>query len=60
MPATTGSSRATFWISDHDGDTAEFAPVDRAGRPRVLDDAEVADTGVGTAPIVDMGAFERR
>lgn len=32
---------------------------DHAGQPRVVDDPAKADTGNGTAPFVDMGAFER-
>ncbi len=33
--------------------------TDIAGLPRFFDDPAVADTGAGTAPIVDMGAYER-
>jgi len=33
-------------------------PTDLAGQPRLVDIASVPDTGVGPAPIVDMGAFE--
>jgi hypothetical protein len=33
-------------------------PTDLAGQPRFFDVASVPDTGVGTAPIVDMGAYE--
>jgi uncharacterized repeat protein (TIGR01451 family) len=36
------------------------ATTDLAGAPRRFDDAGVADTGVGTAPIVDIGAYERQ
>jgi len=32
--------------------------VDFAMNPRLVDEPSVADTGVGTAPIVDMGAYE--
>jgi len=32
--------------------------LDWAGRPRFADVLAVADTGVGPAPVVDMGAFE--
>ncbi len=32
---------------------------DLVGNPRFTDDPEIADTGVGTAPIVDLGAYER-
>lgn len=33
---------------------------DLAGASRFVDDPDVADTGVGTAPLVDMGAFEQQ
>ena len=33
--------------------------IDIAGLPRFFDDLAVADTGSGTPPIVDMGAYER-
>ncbi len=42
---------------DADGDTAEPLPLDLIGRPR-RQDAPVPDTGIGTAPVVDMGAYE--
>lgn len=45
---------------DHDGDTSEPLPVDLAGNPRQVDELLVDDTGVGTPPIVDMGAYEGR
>ena len=32
--------------------------LDRAGNPRLIDAPSVPDTGVGTAPVVDMGAYE--
>jgi hypothetical protein len=32
--------------------------LDLAGNPRFVDDATIADTGVGPAPVIDMGAFE--
>ncbi|MDX2148139.1 MAG: hypothetical protein SFZ23_11525 [Planctomycetota bacterium] len=44
---------------DRDGNTTEPTPFDLAGGPRFLDEASVPDTGVGTPPIVDIGAFER-
>ncbi len=44
---------------DGDGDTTERVPWDLARRPRVWDDPFVIDTGVGPAPVVDIGAFER-
>jgi hypothetical protein len=34
------------------------ATLDLLGSPRFLDQATVADTGSGTAPIVDIGAYE--
>ncbi|MCA9284434.1 MAG: right-handed parallel beta-helix repeat-containing protein, partial [Phycisphaerales bacterium] len=34
--------------------------IDPDGTPRFLDDFGVADTGLGSAPIVDMGAYERK
>ncbi len=43
---------------DADGDTDEPLPLDLDGRPRFLDDPGTADTGIGTPPIVDMGAYE--
>ena len=46
-------------VSDMDGDgnSIEIAPLDMAGQPRFMD-GPVVDTGLGVAPIVDMGAFE--
>ncbi|MFG0328685.1 MAG: choice-of-anchor Q domain-containing protein [Phycisphaerales bacterium] len=35
-----------------------FATADLDGRPRQLDDPSTPDTGLGEAPIVDMGAYE--
>ena len=32
--------------------------LDYAGQPRIVDDRFTPDTGVGTGPIVDMGAYE--
>lgn len=32
--------------------------LDLAGAPRFFDDPATADTGVGSAPLVDMGAYE--
>jgi hypothetical protein len=43
---------------DNDGNTAEPTPLDVAGKVRFRDDPYTADTNVGTAPIVDMGAYE--
>lgn len=44
--------------TDGDGDTTEILPLDLDGRPRFVDVPTVPDTGNGTAPLVDMGAFE--
>ncbi len=43
---------------DDDGDVNEPLPLDLDGNPRFVDDPKTKDTGVGTPPIVDMGAFE--
>jgi hypothetical protein len=43
---------------DGDGNVAEPFPTDLAGVLRFADVPAVADTGNGTAPIVDMGAYE--
>ena len=32
--------------------------VDLAGKPRLVDDPSMPDTGLGTSPIVDIGAYE--
>ncbi|MCP3903175.1 MAG: hypothetical protein GY715_06010 [Planctomycetes bacterium] len=45
------------------GDNAEVPggiTLDRDGNPRFVNDAGVTDTGSGTPPIVDMGAYERQ
>jgi parallel beta-helix repeat protein len=43
---------------DNDGNTVEPIPYDLSGFPRFIDDCRTVDTGNGTAPIVDMGAYE--
>lgn len=43
---------------DGDGDITEPVPVDLDGLPRFVDDPFAPDTGAGTPPIVDMGAYE--
>jgi parallel beta-helix repeat protein len=45
---------------DGDGNTTEALPLDLAGASRFRDDPYATDTGAGTAPIVDMGAYEHR
>lgn len=42
---------------DNDSDTSEELPLDQRLRTRSID-SPVADTGVGPAPISDMGAYE--
>jgi uncharacterized repeat protein (TIGR01451 family) len=43
---------------DHDADRSEPTPADLDGLPRLVDVASKPDTGSGTPPIVDMGAYE--
>ena len=43
---------------DEDCDTLEPSPVDLDGQPRFTDDLLTPDTGIETAPIIDMGAYE--
>ncbi len=43
---------------DGDGDTGESWPWDMDRDVRFVDHLGIADTGAGTAPIVDMGAYE--
>ncbi|MBI4578706.1 MAG: thrombospondin type 3 repeat-containing protein, partial [Planctomycetes bacterium] len=43
---------------DGDGDTTEPTPLDLAGVARFMDDPDTPDTGNGTPPIVDIGAYE--
>jgi hypothetical protein len=45
---------------DGDADTSEPIPFDLGFLPRFRDIASVPDTGNGTAPIVDIGAYERQ
>ena len=49
------------WLDlDADGDTAEPLPVDLDSQPRFWNALNVPDTGAGTAPIVDIGAYEAK
>ncbi|MEK6676258.1 MAG: right-handed parallel beta-helix repeat-containing protein [Planctomycetota bacterium] len=43
---------------DGDGDRKELTPVDFDRRARFFEDSHVPNTGSGSPPIVDMGAFE--
>ncbi len=45
---------------DGDGNLGEPAPLDLELLPRFVDILGVPDTGLGTPPLVDMGAFERQ
>jgi hypothetical protein len=45
---------------NEDGDTAELLPYDLAEQSRFVDIDTVADTGNGTAPIIDLGAYEQQ
>jgi hypothetical protein len=45
---------------DGDGDTTEPVPLDLDLLARRADDPAAPNTGVGPAPVVDMGAYERR
>lgn len=44
---------------DHDGLVFESVPVDHDGLRRKVDDPAAPDTGLGRAPLADMGAYER-
>lgn len=63
-PAIDAANNALVFpdIFDLDGDsnTTEPVPFDLDNRPRFYDDPMTADTGAGTAPIVDMGCYEWR
>ena len=43
---------------DDDRDVGEPTPIDLDGNPRFVDSPLSPDTGKGTAPFVDMGAYE--
>jgi len=43
---------------DNDGNTTETIPYDLAMINRFIDNANIADTGNGIPPIVDIGAYE--
>jgi hypothetical protein len=45
---------------DQDGNTSERIPFDRDQRERFIEIIFASDTGVGTPPFVDLGAFEAR
>ncbi|MGD8451194.1 MAG: right-handed parallel beta-helix repeat-containing protein [Phycisphaerae bacterium] len=43
---------------DDDGDTEEPIPLDLAGHPRLFDDPNTQDSGLGEPPLADRGAYE--
>jgi cysteine-rich repeat protein len=43
---------------DRDGNVMELVPIDLAGRSRLVDHL-MPDTGTGTPPLVDLGAYEK-
>jgi hypothetical protein len=43
---------------DNDGNIGEPIPHDALGQTRFINDPNTIDTGIGTPPIVDIGAFE--
>jgi hypothetical protein len=43
---------------DGDGNVAEPVPIDLAGNPRFAPVLDAPDVGVGSPPIVDLGAYE--
>ena len=47
-----------YFDLDGDGVVTEEVPLDLAGRPRRHDHPLIVDRGFGTAPIIDMGAYE--
>ncbi len=49
-----------FFDLDGDGNTAELTPYDLDGNPRFVEDPAVPNTGAGTPPLVDLGAWERQ
>ena len=56
--ADNGAVPADVLDLDDDGDLEEPVPLDPDGNRRFIDDLSTADTGTGTPPIVDMGAYE--
>ncbi len=56
--ADTNQVSADITDVDQDGNTAEQITVDILGNPRRVNIASVADTGAGSAPMADRGAYE--
>ena len=62
-PAADAGNNAAVPIDTLDvngnANTSEEAP-DLEGNPRRYNDSGIVDTGLGTAPVVDLGAYERQ
>jgi len=62
MDAAAGDYRLSLASPGIDGGSNAAVPagitLDLASNPRFADEATIADLGAGTAPIVDMGAYE--
>ncbi|MGH6959255.1 MAG: hypothetical protein ACREE7_02105 [Dongiaceae bacterium] len=58
--ASNAAVPADTFDLDGDGDTTEPTPLDLVGYARFRDDPLTPDSGAGTPPIVDMGAYEFR
>ncbi|MCB1589267.1 MAG: DUF11 domain-containing protein [Xanthomonadales bacterium] len=63
-PTTAGDYRLDDFSSAIDSGSNALIPAgvvtDVDGNPRRVDDANEPDSGIGTAPIVDVGAYERQ
>ncbi len=59
-PTSTGDYRLEFTsrVIDAGNNTANSTTTDRDGMPRRADAPDIPDTGTGTPPIIDLGAFE--
>ncbi len=55
---SNGLAGADVGDVDFDGDAREALPLDRNGARRRADAPNTSDTGEGTAPLIDIGAFE--
>ncbi len=53
-----GAVPADVFDLNRNGDTSELLPFDLAGQTRLVEDPDVPDTGAGTPPLVDIGAWE--
>ena len=55
---TPGVGSAAIDAGDSPSRPASAGPTDLGGSPRPIDATNYADTGVGPAPVVDIGAYE--